>query len=184
MDDPPAPWPDAPRYAPAAPLPPRPFVPGRDPHPRRDPAGSRCGAPEPPPGRPAARWRDDASWLHGVDLYHRGFLWEAHEAWEAVYFASADPADRDLVQGLIQLAAALLQRHRGIANGVRRLARAAAHRLRSAAVQSASPHLRGLDLAAIVADVERHLAPALGDGDPLATRGPAPRLVLEPGGRS
>ncbi len=170
-------WPDAPRHRPEAPLPSYRFQPGVHPHPRRDPDGSLYGFPEHAPGLPASEWRQDESWLVGLDLYHQGYLWEAHEALEACYFASEDRRDRALVQGVIQLAAALLQHHRRIENGVRRLARAS-HTKLVAAVDDDAPTLRGIDVAALASDVARHFAAALGDGDPLEVAGRPPRLAV------
>ncbi len=43
----------------------------------------------------------------GARLFDAGAFWEAHEAWEGLWRASADPAERRTVQGLIQMAAAL-----------------------------------------------------------------------------
>src|SRR5437016_5431637 len=100
-------WPDAPRHVPDEALPSYRFSGRPQPHPRRDPGGSLYGRPAHTPGLPAERWREDRSYLFGIDLYHQGYLWEAHEAWEAVYFASNEPTHRTLIQALIQLAAAL-----------------------------------------------------------------------------
>jgi hypothetical protein len=175
-------WPEAPRLVPDEPLPPTRFLGDLHPHPRRDPAGSLHGAPEPAPGLPAERWREDRTYRFGIDLYHAGYLWEAHEQWEAVFFASASPPHRDLVQALIQLAAAMIQAHRGRGAGVRILAAAVVRRLESAAA-SAGPdgRIAGLDPRALLADVRRHFAPALSDAadDAGAARtvGPAPRLA-------
>lgn len=155
-------WPDAPRHAPELELPATRFVPGRHPHPRRSPQGSLYGAAPFPAGLPAADWRRDASWLAGVDLYHAGYLWEAHEAFEAVYFAATDPAHRALVQALIQLAAAELNAHRGLARGVRFLAGAVERRLAEAAdATPAHVRLAGLDPHRLLAEVRRRFAKAL-----------------------
>ncbi len=88
------------RYLPEQPLPSRPWLPG-------------CGLPHPapsPPGAPlpATRWRDDDGWLWGVDLWNAGFPWEAHEAWETLWRGAAG-AQRELLQGLIQCAAAAVK---------------------------------------------------------------------------
>ena len=60
-------WPQAPRYGPPGPLPSQAFVPGRTPRPSDA---------EPLPSEQA--------FLRGIDLYHAGYLWEAHEQWESV----------------------------------------------------------------------------------------------------
>jgi uncharacterized protein len=162
-------WPDAPRHVPDATLPRRRYGGPPDPHPRRDPAGSLFGAAPHAPGLPADRWRDDRSWLFGVDLYHAGYLWESHEAWEAVYFASQDRIHRSLVQALIQLAAALLQEHKGRARGVEILVDALRTKLRRV-IDAVPPGARiaGLDPRRLLSDVDAHFV----DG------APPPRLLL------
>jgi hypothetical protein len=154
--------PDAPRHVPDAPRPAYRFLGDLHPHPRRDPRGSLFGAPEHAPGLPAARWREDRSFLLGIDLYHEGFLWEAHEAWEACFFASGDPAHRDLLQALIQLAAAEIQAHRGVRRGAEILAAKVLRRLANAAATLApGARLAGLDPAALHGAVAARFAPTL-----------------------
>jgi len=151
--------PQAPRLVPHAALPCSRFLGGRDPHPRNHPAGSLRGAPRPAPGLPAARWREDPSWLLGIDLYHQGYLWEAHEQWEACFFASVEPVHRELVQALIQLAAALIQEHRGRPRGVTILV--AAVRAKLGRVIDATPpgaRLAGLDPRRLLDGVDAHFA--------------------------
>lgn len=53
----------------------------------------------------------------GVTLYNAGRFWEAHEALEAVWRAARAP-ERDLWQGLILAAAAMLHRERGNRHGL------------------------------------------------------------------
>lgn len=178
--DPPVPWPDAPRLAPWLELPSRPFVPGRDPHPRRDPQGSLATAPEPGPGLPADRWEEDRSYLAAVDLYHSGFLWEAHEFWEAGWHHAADPTHRALLQALIQLAAALLNAHLGKSEGVRRLVERVDEHLHAvAAAVPEGARLAGLCPRALRADVRRHFRGVFDHGDPLGRTPAVPRLHLE-----
>jgi hypothetical protein len=134
-------WPDAPRYGPDIPFPPYRFVSGLHPHPVRDPKGHSYGG-----GETEDLLPDDA-FKRGIDLYHAGYLWEAHEAWEGIWKTSSDPVQKDFLQGLIQLAASLLKRHVGEERGAQRLAAAARERLtRVAAVH---PHYMGLEIAAL-----------------------------------
>ena len=162
-------WPGAPRHVPGAKLPRYRFVPGLHPHPRTHPDGSLFGAPANEPGLAPEQWREDRSWLLGIDLYHAGYLWEAHEAWEACYFAAKDGAHRALVQALIQLAAALLQEHREKARGVAALVGAVREKLARATERlPEGGRIAGLDPRRLARDVEAHF----GAG------GPAPRLVL------
>jgi hypothetical protein len=68
--------------------------------------------------------------LRGIDLYHAGLLWEAHEQWEVIWRASADPTEREFLQALIQIAAALLKLRGGNPRGAEKLARRAREHLR------------------------------------------------------
>ena len=69
-------------------------------------------------GQPPARRADlDACAARGVALYNAGRFWEAHEALETVWRATAGP-ERDCWQGLILAAAAMLHRERGNRHGL------------------------------------------------------------------
>lgn len=111
------------RYAPGRALPPYRYVPGRGPHPTADPAGHSFGHDEPVAGSsPPEQWRDNEAYLFAVDLFNRRFYWEAHEAWEAVWHTCDKRGTQGLfVQGLIQIAAALLRWHMGTERGARKL---------------------------------------------------------------
>ena len=75
--------------------------------------------PEPPnPYDRRFRW--------ACDLYNAGLLWEAHEAWERAWRSVDSQAGRELLQGLIQCAAAALKSERAPARD-RLLDRALAH---------------------------------------------------------
>lgn len=135
------------RYLPGRPFPPYAFLPGRDPHPTRDPAGHSFGAEDPaPPAVTAARWRTSEPYLWGVDLYDHGFLWEAHEAWEGLWHASKrDRVQALFLQGLIQCAAAWLKIAMQQPRGLERLAALALEKLDEVARAGGSPYM-GLDL--------------------------------------
>ena len=139
-------WPDAPRYGPDVPFPPYRFVSGLHPHPVRDPEGHSHGRVERADHVPADAFAEDQDYLRGIDLYHAGYLWEAHEAWEGIWKESPDPVQRDFLQGLIQLAASLLKRHVGEEKGAQRLARAAHERLKRVAAR----HRRYMGLEVVV----------------------------------
>jgi predicted metal-dependent hydrolase len=121
-----------PRYSDRA-FPPYRFVPGRGPHPRRDPKGHSYGKPETPPPRvPPERWRENAEYLHGIDLYNQAYWWECHEVLEGLWHLTGHRGrEAELLQGVIQAAAANLRRHLGSEDGARRLATEAASRLES-----------------------------------------------------
>ncbi|MCS7266070.1 MAG: DUF309 domain-containing protein [Armatimonadetes bacterium] len=49
--------------------------------------------------------------MEGIRLYHSGYYWHAHEAWEEVWRTAKEPY-RSFLKGLIQTAAALIQAER------------------------------------------------------------------------
>lgn len=100
------------------------FVPGSTPHPTTDPRGHSYDRPPPFPVAPVDghRWRDSPGYLYGCDLYNRGFWWEAHEAWEAIWqLAGRESPERAALQGLIQMANCHLKLYMGLAKVVPRL---------------------------------------------------------------
>ena len=111
------------------------YVPGEGPHPTRDPEGHSYGTSDDAPDPLAFEW--------GVDLYHHGYLWEAHEAWEPLWRAT-DGDDRAFLAGLIQCAAACLQLRCGQRRGAKRLSRRALDHLASVSGES----IRGVDVRA------------------------------------
>jgi hypothetical protein len=59
---------------------------------------------------------------HGVDLFNHGFPWEAHEAWEPLWFAAPrERPERALLQGLIHAAAAAVKARAGAHDAARGL---------------------------------------------------------------
>ena len=141
------------RYLPERELPPYAFVPGRDPHPTRDPQGHSYGDEgSPPPHLPAANWYENAPYLWGVDLYNHGYLWEAHEAWEGLWHVAKreDGLQAQLLQGLIQCSAACLKIPMGQPNGLARLSALGSEKLEQVARETGGHHM-GLDLPEFVA---------------------------------
>jgi hypothetical protein len=85
------------------PLPPYAYLPGRFPHPVRDPRGHSY---QPASGSPSMGAADPNAFMWGMDLFNHGYYWEAHEAWEALWRTTGrETAERNLLQGLILLAA-------------------------------------------------------------------------------
>jgi Domain of unknown function (DUF309) len=70
-----------PRWLPQNSLPPYAYLPGKKPHPVRDPTGHSYHV-EPIPVAAEASLGSDA-FLWGLDLFNHGYYWEAHEAWES-----------------------------------------------------------------------------------------------------
>lgn len=117
-----------PRLLPHRPFPPYAYLPGRHPHPVRDPSGHSHGeeapaAAEPPAAADVFRW--------GADLFNHGYYWEAHEAWEPLWRAAdrSAPAGRFL-KGLILLSASGVKIRQGKLPAAIRHARRAAALLR------------------------------------------------------
>lgn len=147
--------PSWPRYG-SAPFPPYRFIPGLNPHPRRDPRGHAYGTPEVPPPRVAPeRWRENPVYLEGIDLYNYAFWWECHEVLEGLWHLTGHHGtEGQYLQGIIQVAAANLKRHVGSRTGARRLAQEAAQRLSSVG----QPRYMGLELGPFLRAVgEYHL---------------------------
>ena len=137
-----------PRYAPERAFPPYAFLPGRDPHPTRDPAGhSYSESPElAAEYLEAGDWKENQDYLFGVDLYNHGFLWEAHEVWEGLWHAAKhDELQAELLQGLIQCSAAALKIRMQQPRGLRKLGAHAIGRLERV-VQGGPPSWMGLEL--------------------------------------
>lgn len=56
----------------------------------------------------------DDGFRYALDLFNHGFPWEAHEAWEPLWFAAPrDRGERALLQGLIHTAAAAVKARAG-----------------------------------------------------------------------
>jgi hypothetical protein len=127
----------------------------------RDPAGhSFQAAARPDRHAPwdAASWRTLVDWLFGVDLFNAFFFWEAHEAWEGLW--AAQPRHSlvaRFLQGLIQIAAALLKIHLGAVAAAAALARRGLDKLAAAAVEHRL--LLGLDLSATIVHFTHYFRP-------------------------
>jgi hypothetical protein len=141
------------RYAPDRALPEYAYLPGRDPHPTRDPRGhSYETRPERASYLPSSHWSQNEEYLFGVDLYNHGFLWEAHEAWETLWhLAKRDPDQAGFLQGLIQCSAASLKVPMDQPGGLATLAQIGTARLEEVA-QRAGARFMGLDVPAFVRD--------------------------------
>jgi predicted metal-dependent hydrolase len=116
-----------PRWLPQNSLPPYAYLPGKKPHPVRDPTGHSYHVGPIPVAAEASLTSDGFLW--GLDLFNHGYYWEAHEAWEGLWqVADRDGALRTLFKGLILLSAA------GVKIRERKNAAAARHAMRAAAL--------------------------------------------------
>jgi hypothetical protein len=122
------------------------------PHPRTSPDGHRAGVAEPTcASLTCHNWPSHETWLLGVDLYNQAYWWEAHEQWEAAWrLATPGQNAAHLLQGLIQLSAALLKWDLGNKRGRDGLWRKAREHL-----CAVSPHhWLGVEVPAIVTDAD------------------------------
>ena len=107
----------------------------------------------------------------GIDLFNRGDFFAAHEAWEEIW-RSTTPEPKELLQGLVQVAAGLhqildLKRKIGPRNT---LAKARSH------LELYAPAAHGLDVAGLLEAVGEWLEWLDREGE----KPPVPRLRLAP----
>lgn len=169
----------APRYCAQRPLPAYRFVPGLHPHPRRDPNGHSYQVNPLPICHErwdVSAWRTLADWLFGVDCFNAFFFWEAHESWEGLWAAQPrESAAARLLQGLIQITAALLKIHLGSLHGAATLSRVGLEKLAQSA--ASGPMLLGLDVRATTTQFTHYFRPLLQRTLPLLDAS-VPRLLL------
>ncbi len=112
--EPRAPDPSWPRYS-HRPFPFYRFIPGRLPHPRRDPRGHSYGVEEVKAVLPRPeQWRGADEYLYGIDLYNYAYWWECHEVLERLWHAAGRKTEQaNFFRALIQLAAANLKHFLG-----------------------------------------------------------------------
>jgi predicted metal-dependent hydrolase len=110
---------------------------------------------------PAADRR--AAFEAAVEAYERGDFFEAHELLEPAWMGTDDVAERELYQGLIKLAAAFVHGVRGNPRGIAKNLGGA--RARLATAHAADAPTGGIDLAALLADVDERLARLAADPD-------------------
>jgi predicted metal-dependent hydrolase len=104
-------------------------------------------------------WRENERYLYGVDLFNLGYWWEAHAEWEVLWQTiERSDVSGSFLQGLIQIAAALVQHRGGRTEGARRLASKGVQKLRRVTRASKESHYMGVDVTALADDLESFLA--------------------------
>ncbi len=93
------------------PLPPYRHLPFQNAHPFLDAEGHSFGEKlSPPDSFTAENWQYSHDYLYCIDLFNNGFWWEAHERLKHLSIAAGrESKTGQFVQGLIQIAAALLK---------------------------------------------------------------------------
>lgn len=141
-----------PRYS-SRPFPLYRFVPGRSPHPRRDPRGHSYGEPEPTPAAFLPEdWWDSEWYLYGIDLYNFAYWWECHEVFEGIWHTVGHKTEQgQFAQALIQLAAANLKHFLDVPRAAGTLSRSACARL-----QTMPSVYMGVTIAALREDIRHY----------------------------
>ena len=101
------------------------YVPGKAPHPTRDPEGHSYNKRPPEPAKfEPGQWQSCDEYLYGIDLLNHGYWWEAHETLESIWVAAGRQTETGLfIQGLIQIAVAHLKMYQGFNNVAVRMAK-------------------------------------------------------------
>jgi len=95
----------------------------------------------------------------GLAAYRRGDFFLAHELLEPAWMGTAEVGERELIQGLIKLAAAYVHDVRGNPLGVEKNLRGARTRLAAAhGREPAVPELAVLDVERLITAIDRRLA--------------------------
>ena len=139
-----------PRYS-NLPFPQYHHVPGLNPRPRgsRGPHHTMSWNPE--------NWRSLTPYLCGIDLYNYAYWWECHETLEQLWrSAEKTSVQRVFLQGIIQIAAANLNRHIGKRAGS--IAQAEKGLARLDVVRTEAPTYMGIDLNRFVDDARRYFS--------------------------
>ena len=107
-----------------------------------------------------------AAVVAGLEAYDAGDFFEAHELMEPAWMGTADLKERNLIQGLIKVAAADVHGVRGNPAGIRRNLEGARDRLRS----GASGAITGVyvDVESLLAAIDARLSGATRLGTPIA----------------
>jgi hypothetical protein len=129
------------------------YIPGRAPHPIRDPDGHSFGhGPAPLEHFSEAEWQTCSEYLYGIDLFNHHYWWEAHEALEQCWVAAGRTTETGLfLQGLIQIAVACLKFEQGFTDVARRMAEEGLDKF-----PRGREEMLGVDLGKLKSDARKH----------------------------
>ena len=158
-----------PRYAPDIKFPPYRHIPGITPHPTRDPQGHSYGVPEiKPKHMPVDQWKENKTYLHGIDLYNFSYWWECHETLEGLWHAAGRVTTQaQYYQGIIQIAAAHIKFFHKQNDVAIRLSSEGVTRLQNV-VKDAGQNYMGLDVEKFIETVLLYFKDK-GEGNPVIT---------------
>jgi hypothetical protein len=108
--------------------------------------------------RPLPESERAAALAAGLAAYERGDFFEAHEDLEPAWMGTDDLAERALLQGLIKVAAAYVHDVRGNPAGIGRNLVGARALLLQASVDGPADNVAGVDLGALLTDIDARLA--------------------------
>jgi len=120
------------------------YLPGRAPHPTRDPAGHSYNTPEYEiEAFNPDSWQSCDTYRYAIDLLNHDYWWEAHEALEAIWFASGQRSTATglFIQGLLQIGVGAMKHHLGQKTAAIRLWQAALDK-----INIKEPYFLGLDV--------------------------------------
>ncbi|PIR21016.1 MAG: hypothetical protein COV45_02480 [Deltaproteobacteria bacterium CG11_big_fil_rev_8_21_14_0_20_47_16] len=136
-------WKDAPRFCGDLQFPSYRYLPGKNLHPDEG---------------HLPQLTEHNAFRYGVDLYHAGYFYEAHEAWESLWLKlPKEDLERTLLHGLIQLTAALLKLELKQIPPAQRLSRRALHYVEI--VQHHTTRMMGLDVPQLAQHMQRYFQP-------------------------
>ncbi len=136
------------RYT-AADLPSYRYLPGEEPHPVLDPGGHSYGTHEESEPLDAQQWSSCHTYLLAIDLFNHRYYWEAHEELERLWRRVGRRTESGIfLQGLIQVAAAMLKRRMGKRGAASRLAAHGCAKLRT--IDALHLGIHGPDLASAI----------------------------------
>lgn len=113
--------------------------------------------------RPLPEAEREAALAAGLAAYARGDVFLAHELLEPAWMGTADAEERELLQGLIKLAAAFVHAARGNPAGVAKNLRGARDRLANAGRAGAG---RGISTQPLLDAIDARLATPIDVADP------------------
>ena len=93
-------------------------------------------------------------------MFNAGYFWEAHVYWERLWAASPAPDAMELLQGLIQLSAAMVKRREGNRDGETKLLDRALDKL-SATRERCGDVFLGVRLDALIQQIRKHDTPSI-----------------------